>query len=136
MNIAIAKEIVAHILERRAILLPKEVSQLVEAGHKVFAENGLGRGVYINDSEYRQAGAKIISDRKDIFNKSIVVKLKPPLPQEFRLLKNNLLFSMLHAEQNPQYIKALKKRNVKAVAMEMVRNRYGERLIQCSEMSG
>lgn len=136
MNIAIAKEIGAHFLERRAVLLPKEVGKLVEAGNKVFVEKGLGIGIYINDPEYRQAGAKIISDRKDIFNKPIVVKLKPPLPQEFRLLKNNLLFSMFHAEQNPQYVKALKKRNVKAIAMEEVRNRIGERLIQCTDMSG
>jgi len=136
MNIGIAKETGAGALERRAILLPREVSKLVEAGCQVFVEKGLGRGIYINDSEYKQAGAEIISERKNIFNKSIVVKLKPPLPQEFRLLKNNILFSMLHAEQNPKYIKALKINNVKAIAMEMVRNKGGERLVQCSGMSG
>ena len=136
MNIAIAKEIGAGTLERRAILLPKEVNKLIEAGNQVFVEKGLGKGIYINDSQYKQAGAKVIINRKNIFNKSIVVKLKPPLPQEFRLLKNNLLFSMVHVAQNPKYIKALKKRNVKAIAMEMIRNRHGERLIQCSDMSG
>lgn len=136
INIGIAKETGAPALERRAILLPKEVSKLVEAGHQVFVEKSLGNGIYINDSEYKQAGAKIVSERKNIFNKSIVVKLKPPLPQEFRLLKNNLLFSMLHAEQNPKYVEALKKNNVKAIAMEAIRNRSGERPIQCSDMSG
>ena len=136
MNIGIAKEIGAGALERRAILLPREVRKLVEAGHQVFAEKGLGKGIYINDSEYSQAGAEIVSQRKNIFNKSIVVKLKPPLPQEFRLLKNNILFSMLHAEQNPKYTKALRRNNVKAIAMELIRNKGGERLIQCSDMSG
>lgn len=136
MNIGIAKEIGAGALERRAILLPGEVSKLAEAGHQVFVEKGLGKGIYISDSEYKQAGAEIVSERKNIFNKSIVVKLKPPLLQEFRLLKNNLLFSMLHAEQNPKYIKALRKNNVKAIAMELIRNGSGERLIQCSDMSG
>ena len=136
MNIGIAKEIGGGALEHRAILLPREVSRLVEAGHQVFVEKGLGKGIYINDSEYKQAGAKIVSERKNIFNKSIVVKLKPPLPQEFRLLKNNLLFSMLHAGQNPKYIKILKRNKVKAIAMEMIRNKGGERLIQCLGMSG
>jgi len=136
MNIGIAKEIGAGALERRAILLPREVSKLVEAGHQVFVEKGLGKDIYINDSEYKQAGAEIVSERKNIFNKSIVVKLKPPLPQEFRLLKNNILFSMLHAEQNPKYIKALRRNNVKAIAMEIIRNKGGERFIQCSDMSG
>ncbi len=136
MNIGIAKEIAAKTLENRAILLPREVNKLVEAGHKVFAEKDLGKGVYINDSEYKQAGAEIVSIRNNIFNKSIVVKLKPPLPQEFKLLKNNLLFSMLHAEQNPKYIKALRKNNIKAIAMELIRNSSGERLVQCTGMSG
>ncbi len=136
MNIGIAKEIGARTLERRAILLPREVGKLVEAGHKIFFEKGLGKGIYINDSEYKQAGAEVVSQRKNIFNKSIVVKLKPPLPQEFGLLNNNLLFSMLHAEQNPKYIKALRRNKAKAIAMELIRNRGGERLIQCSGMSG
>jgi len=136
MNIAIAKEIGFGSLERRAILLPKEANKLIKTGHKVFIEKGLGEGIYINDSKYRQVGAKIVSERRNIFNKSIVVKLKAPLPQEFNLLKNNLLFSMLHAEQNPRYIEALRKRNAKAIAMEVIRDRKGERLIQCSDMSG
>lgn len=136
VTIGIAKEIGSGAIERRTILLPKEVSKLAEAGHQAFVEKGLGNGIYIDDSEYKQAGAKIVSERKNIFNKSIVVKLKAPLPQEFRLLKNNILFSMLHAEQNPKYIEALKKNNVKAIAMELIRNKGGERSIQCTDMSG
>ncbi|MDP8216020.1 MAG: hypothetical protein P9L98_01695 [Candidatus Kaelpia imicola] len=136
MDIGILKENGTKNFERRVILLPKEVNRLVEAGHRVFVEKGLGNGIYVSDDEYRQAGAKVVLDRKTIFNKSIVVKLKPPLVQEFKLLHNNLLFSMLHAEQNPHYIKALKERNAKAIAMEMIRNRAGERLIRCSDMSG
>jgi len=136
MDIGIAKEIAAKGLERRPILLPEEVSKLVHAGHQVFVESGLGEGIYIRDQEYRRAGAEIVAERKHIFNKSIVVKLKTPLPQEFRLLKNNLLFCLLHAEQNPQYIEALKKKNVVAIAMELIRNQAGERLIQCTEITG
>ena len=43
---------------------------------------------------------------------------------------------MLHAEQNPKYVKALKRNAVLAIAMEMIRNKGGERLIQCLGMSG
>ena len=136
MTIGIAKEIGAKTVERRAVLLPNEVNALVKAGHQVFVEKGLGKDIYIDDSEYQRTGSKIVSDRKNIFNKPIVVKLKAPLPQEFKLLKNNLLFSMLHAEQNPHYVKALGERKAKAIAMEMICNRDGERLIQCSDMSG
>lgn len=136
MNIGIAREITAKGLEHRAILLPREVNRLVESGHEVFAEKGLGLKIYIPDEEYRQAGAHIVRERKNIFNKPIVVKLKPPLRQEFKLLRGNLLFCMLHAQQNPQYIMALRERSAKAIAMEMIRNRAGERLIQCADMAG
>ncbi|MCK4463801.1 MAG: hypothetical protein KAU58_05775, partial [Candidatus Omnitrophica bacterium] len=135
-KIGIAKEIAAGGLEHRAILLPREVKRIVEAGHDVFVEKGLGEKIYISNDEYRKVGAKIISRRKHIFNKDIVVKLKPPLPQEFKLLKNNLIFCMLHAEQHPQYIKALKKSGAKAIAMELITNLAGERLIKCSHMAG
>lgn len=136
MNIGIAKETAAGGKEHRAILLPSEVKQLVSAGHGVYVERGLGKGIYVDDKEYRKAGAKIISDRKYVFNKDIVVKLKPPLPKEFKLLKNNLLFSMLHVEQNPQYVKSLKGAGAKAVAMELIEDNAGERLISCSHMGG
>ncbi|MCK5013591.1 MAG: hypothetical protein KAS66_07210 [Candidatus Omnitrophica bacterium] len=136
MHIGIPKENGTTNLERRAILLPKEVSKLVEAGHHVFVEKGLGKGIYVNDEEYKEAGAVLTVSKRDIFNRSIVVKLKPPLPQEFKLLNNNLLFSMFHAEQNPHYVRALHERKAKAIAMELIRNRAGERLVQCSRISG
>ena len=134
MDIGIARERSA--CERRTILLPRDVNCLVKAGHQVFIEKGLGKGIYKSDTEYRKAGAGIVVDQRNIFNKSMVVKLKAPTPQEFKLLKNNLLFCMLHIEQNPGYVKALREKNVKAIAMEMVRNKEGERLIQCSDITG
>lgn len=136
MEIAIVKEIAAHGRETRPIVLPREVKRLVEEGHSVFVEKGLGARIYIPDSEYESAGARLISNRKELFRKGIVVKLKPPMPEEFRLLGNNLLFCMLHAEQNPKYVRMLKKRRSKAIAMELIRNRAGERLISCCEMAG
>ena len=136
MKIGIAKEIGAGGKEHRAILLPREVKRLVEAGHHVYVEKGLGARIYVPDGEYRKTGARVISTRRHIFDKEIVVKLKPPLPQEFKMLKNNLLFSMLHAEQNPSFVKALKAAGAKAIAMEFVKNNAGERLISCSHMGG
>jgi len=136
MEIGIPKENRSKNFEYRTILLPKEVSKLVEAGHKVFVQKGLGEGIYISDNEYKEAGARLVTSKRNIFKKSIVVKLKPPLPQEFKLLNNNLLFSMLHAEQNSHYVRILKERKAKAIAMELIRNKAGERHIQCSEISG
>jgi len=135
-KIGISKEISAKGKEKRAILLPQEVKKLVDSGHKVFAEKGLGLGIGISDAEYREAGASITSDRRKIYHQDVVVKLKPPLNREFALLNHNLIFSMLHAEQNPTYVTMLKKTKSMAIAMELVRNSAGERLIQCTDMTG
>jgi alanine dehydrogenase len=136
MNIGIAKEMSASGKEIRAILLPREVKRLTEEKHRVIAEKGLGLRIGITDAEYREAGAAITRDRRRIFAQDIVVKLKPPLPEEFRMMRNNILFSMLHAEQNPRFVSLMDKVNVKAIAMELIINRAGERLVQCTDMSG
>jgi len=136
MKIGIAKEIAAGGKERRAILLPAEVKKLIEAGNDVYTEKDLGKKIFISDDDYRAAGARMLSNRRYVFNKEIVVKLKPPLLSEFRMMSGNFIFSMLHAEQNPQYIEAMRKQDVKAIAMELIRNNAGERLIQCSHMGG
>ena len=136
MEIAIVKEIAAHGKEIRPILLPHQVRRLVDEGHHVFVEKGLGTGVYIPDSEYESQGAKLTANRKELFRKDIVVKLKPPLPEEFRLLRQNLLFCMLHAEQNPQYVRMLARAKARAVAMELIRNGAGERLVTCCDIAG
>ncbi|MBN3039369.1 MAG: hypothetical protein JW869_08150 [Candidatus Omnitrophica bacterium] len=136
MEIAIVKEIAAHGKETRPILLPREVKRLAEEGHRVFVEKGLGKRIYIPDKEYESHGARLTASRRELFRKDIVVKLKPPLAEEFKLLKNNLLFCMLHAEQNPQFVRMLANAKAKAIAMELVVNSAGERLVTCCEMAG
>ena len=136
MNIGIPREISANGKEIRVIFLPKEVARIAEEGHTVLAEKGLGERLGVKDKAYQEAGAAITRDRSRVFKQDIVVKLKPPLPQEFALMRNNILFSMLHAEQNPKYVRMLKKAGARAVAMELIRNRAGVRLVQCTDISG
>ncbi|MFC1631691.1 hypothetical protein ACFL2I_03960 [Candidatus Omnitrophota bacterium] len=136
MEIAIVREIAAHGRETRAVLLPREVKRLADEGHHVFAEKKLGEKIHISDSEYESHGARVIANRRALFRKDIVVKLKPPLAEEFRLLRNNLLFCMLHAEQNQQYVKMLGRARARAVAMELITNSAGERLVTCCDISG
>lgn len=136
MKIGIAKEKAAGGLEVRVALLPPEAERIIKAGHKVFVEKDAGEGVYISDSEYKAKGAVIKKDPAEIYNKDIVVKLKPPTPEEFALLGGNIIFSMLHIPQNPRCLTMLKKSKAKAVAMEAIAGENGERLISCTDMAG
>lgn len=136
MDIGIAKERKAGGAEVRVALLPEEVKRLVEAGHRVFVEKDAGRGIFIYDADYSKVGARIMKNPARIYNRDIVVKLKSPTPKEFRMMNGNIIFSMLHAQQNPTNISMLKKHGLKAIAMEHIKNEAGERLINCTEMAG
>lgn len=89
------------------------------------------------DRDYEAAGAKIVTNRGTLFGDSdLVVKLKAPAAQEFALLNGNMLFSMLHHEQNPDYVKELGRRGVVAVEMESIKNDAGERLVDATDITG
>ena len=136
MDIGLAKETAASGRELRVALLPPEVKKIVKEGHNVFVQKGAGEGIFVANAEYKKAGAKIKEDTATIFSKDFVIKLKCPTNSEFRLLKNNIIFSMLHIEQNPRIARTIKKSGSKAIAMENVRNQADERLIQCTDMGG
>lgn len=136
MKIGIAKEKIPG--EVRVALLPAEVIEIIKAGHQVFVEKGAGEGVFAKDEDYEKAGAKIMEDPVEIYNKEIVVKLKAPSPQEFQLLKikDNVVLSMFHHQQQPWNIDMLKAANSVVVALEMLMNQAGERLVNCNRMTG
>lgn len=136
MKIGVAKEKLPG--ESRVALLPQEVKRIVDAGNQVFVEKGAGEGVFAADEEYEKAGAKIQEDPAEIYAKELVVKLKAPRPEEFQMLKikDNIVLSMFHHQQQPWNIDLLKAANSVVVALEMLENEAGERLVNCNRMSG
>ena len=135
MKISIVKE--TNQGETRVLMLPNEVSKLVKQGHEVFVEKNAGSQIFIYDKNYENVGAKIIEDKKKLFGESdLVVKLKAPTEIEFNLLKNNLLFSMLHHEQNPVYVYFLGKNKCKAIEIESIFNDAKERLVDATDITG
>ncbi|MBU0574187.1 MAG: hypothetical protein KKH83_06910 [Candidatus Margulisbacteria bacterium] len=137
MKIGIARETAPG--ETRVALLPEEVKKLTAAKHAVFVQKNAGAGIFIKDTEYKKAGANIADDPKDIFDKDIVVKLKAPREEEFDLLKTpkkNILVSMFHPQQNPWNIVLERASNTIVIALEMLANEHGERLINCNRMTG
>ncbi len=134
MKISILKEISQG--EKRVLVLPPEVQKLVENGHEVFVEKNAGEGIYLYDKDYSNIGAKVETNRKELFKSDLIVKLKSPSPVEFNLLKNNVLFSMLHHKQNPLSVYYLGKQNAKAVEIESIFNPAGERLVDETDITG
>ena len=66
----------------------------------------------------------------------MVVKLKAPSSEEFGMLNGNILFSMLHHQQNPLHLFQLGRNRVVGVEMESIKNPAGERLVDATDMTG
>ncbi|MCH7517970.1 MAG: alanine dehydrogenase [Candidatus Dadabacteria bacterium] len=108
--------------EYRVALTPQAVGVLVQHGHKVYVEKGAGLGSGITDQEFKNAGARIARNEKELFKKSkLVVKVKEPIPGEYSLIKeNHIIFSYLHIAADKKLVQALKKSKCRAIAFETV----------------
>lgn len=135
MRISIARETSEG--EKRVFLMPPEVAKLVQGRHEIYVEKNAGFSINVFDRAYEKAGAKILVDREQLFRESdLLVKLKAPTSEEFNLLGDNILFSMLHHAQNPQNVYLLGKNNTKAIEVESIFNDAGERLIDQTDITG
>lgn len=120
MVIGIPKE--RKVQEYRVALTPQAVGVLVQHGHKVYVEKGAGLGSGITDQEFKNAGARIARNEKELFKKSkLIVKVKEPIPGEYSLIKeNHIIFSYLHIAADKKLVQALKKSKCRAIAFETV----------------
>ena len=137
MIIGVPKEIKEQ--EYRVALLPSGAYQLIKRGHEVLVEHGAGLGAGYPDSEYETAGAKLLDSHAEIFQHAeLVVKVKEPLPSEFKLLRRDqILFTYLHLAANRSLTEALMQSGVTALAYETVEvNRRLPLLEPMSEIAG
>jgi alanine dehydrogenase len=107
--------------ERRVPLAPGAVSLLVRGGASVRVERGAGEGSGFSDAEYAAAGASIATTAEEAWSADLVVKVKEPVPGEFRLLDScGALFAYLHLAGNAELGEELLRRKSLAIAFETV----------------
>jgi alanine dehydrogenase len=121
--IGVPKEIKDH--ETRVGCVPSMVTTLREHGHEVLVETQAGIGSSIPDREYSDAGALIIGNAAEVWQKSdLIVKVKEPQPSEFQFFRPGLiLFTYLHLAPLPELTEALLRARVNSVAYETIRER-------------
>jgi len=137
MKIGIPKEIKNN--ENRVAITPAGVMTLVKAGHEVYVEKGAGSGSGFIDEEYSKAGAKIVETAEDAWSMEMVMKVKEPLPEEYRYFRDGLiLFTYLHLAAEPELTKALIDNKVIGIAYETVQSANGllPLLTPMSEVAG
>jgi H+-translocating NAD(P) transhydrogenase subunit alpha len=126
MLIGIPKEIMHK--ENRVAALPETVEKFIKLGFEVIVESNAGAGVFVDDDQYKNAGAAIAADAARVFDKAdIVLKVKEPLfndqfnTHEIDMIKENtILITFLHpaTPSNHEDVKKLQKRHITAFTMD------------------
>ncbi|RNA70154.1 alanine dehydrogenase [Alteribacter keqinensis] len=125
--------------ENRIALTPGGVLLLKQAGHDVYVEKNAGIGSGFTNEDYQEAGAEILTEAKDVWNRAdMVMKVKEPLESEYQYFREGLvLFTYLHLAAVPELAKALTESKVTAIAYETVEvNRTLPLLTPMSEVAG
>ncbi|RCW46357.1 MULTISPECIES: alanine dehydrogenase [unclassified Halanaerobium] len=138
MIVGVPKEIKNN--ENRVAITAAGVEALTKAGHEVLIEKYAGKGSGIDDKEYISAGATILSDKKELFERAeMIMKVKEPLPEEYDYFhEDQLLFTYLHLAAEEKLTKALLDKKVVGVAYETIQTEDGSLplLTPMSEVAG
>ena len=128
LTISVPREILAG--ERRVAAIPQTVEKCVQAGAKVLVETGAGDSSFYHDEEYTEAGAEIVSDTAELYQRAdIILKVKEPQPNEelgkheVELMPENSIFiSFLHPANpsNHETVKMLAKRGITSFTLDSI----------------
>lgn len=125
-TIGIPKEI--HPGEKRVAATPQTVLKLKKLGFDVVIESHAGHGINTIDSEYREAGATVIEDTKELWAASdVIMKVRPPEENkelgfhEADLLNEGAtLVGFIWPAQNKEMLDRMAKRKATVFAMDCV----------------
>lgn len=125
-TIGIPKEI--HPGEKRVAATPQTILKLKKLGFDVVVESHAGHGINCIDSEYREAGATVIEDTKELWAASdVVMKVRPPEHNEelgvheADLMKEGgTLVGFIWPAQNKDLLDRLAKRKATVFGMDCV----------------
>jgi H+-translocating NAD(P) transhydrogenase subunit alpha len=108
--------------ERRAGLVPASVTKLTALGAQVTVQAEIGNSVNFPDVEYRDAGAEILTDRKEgLAAADIVLRLRKPSASDVAPLRRGCIhISFLDPFTDTETVRNLAAAGVSAISMEMI----------------
>jgi NAD(P) transhydrogenase subunit alpha len=120
MKIAVPKEI--HPGENRVPLIPEHVAKLEKIGADISVEAGIGSTLNLADSDYSDAGASVVADRRDLLrNADMVLRIRKPTLEEVGLLTRGCIYvSLMDPFHERQLVEAFMQNGITAISMEMI----------------
>lgn len=126
--------------EKRVALTPEAVSVLVNRGHEIVVERGAGEGSFYFDHDYSEAGARIVSDKAELYKATAIIKSAPITHEEVAWLQpNQVIFSPIHMPfLQKEMLESLMKKKIIAIAFESLKDDSGNYPIvrSMSEIAG
>lgn len=127
-------------VEYRVPLTPQAVELLVSYGHEILIEKEAGKSANYTDEEYRNAGALVMDNRKDIFECDIILRVSPFDETEIDQLKGHqALISNLQINAHCQgSVTKLMQKKVINIAYEYLEDEDGNKPVMqlMSQISG
>ena len=110
--------------ENRIPLVPESVAVLVNNGHQILVETGAGKNANFTDSDYSEAGAKIVYSTKEVYQSDLIIKVAPPSLEELDYFKDKQsLMSILQiGMQQEGFLQRLSAKKITALAYEYLRD--------------
>ncbi len=126
--------------ENRIALTPEAVGVIVANGHEVNLETGAGLGANYSDKDYSEAGAKILLDKKSVFESEIIVKSAPVSEADCEFLRpNQYVISPIHlAVMKREILEKMMLKKITALSFENLKDAGGHNPIvrSMSEIAG
>jgi len=125
MIVGTVREIKVH--EYRVGLTPESVHELTAHGHDVLVEAGAGEGIGASDALYERAGATVVADAAQVFERAeMIVKVKEPQAAERAMLRpGQILYTYLHLAPDPEQTHDLIASGATCIAYETVTDASG-----------
>lgn len=114
--------------EYRVGLTPQWVSVLSEAGHRCYIEQGAGKGVGFEDTDYIRAGGKIVYSPEEVYQRAdLLLKVGSPVNNELGMLRDGqTVCAFWHIAAQPREVtQALVDKRITAVAYEAIQRDDG-----------
>ncbi len=114
--------------EYRVGVTPQGVRLLAQDGHRCYIERGAGAGSGFTDTDYEKAGARIVYDAREAYERAdLVLKVGNPTPEELDMLhEGQTICAFWHLAAYPRdSIQRLLDMRITAVAYETIQRDDG-----------
>jgi alanine dehydrogenase len=125
LHIGIPREVAFQ--ENRIALTPDAVGVLVSNGHEVVIEHNAGEASHYRDRDYSEAGARIVSDKAEVFKAPILVKSAPVIEEDLPFLQlNQIVISPIHlSAMKAELLQKMMDKRITGISFENLKDDSG-----------